>query len=104
LDSWYVRLMAEYGRYGMWLYVMGLLAVLAGAARRMLAVKDRALQHTLLALLAGACGIAAASYGNQVLGQMPTSPFIYVSIAACYLAPYLERETQDGAVQGDKAA
>ncbi|MEM6782275.1 MAG: O-antigen ligase domain-containing protein [Bacteroidota bacterium] len=97
LDSWYVRIMAEYGRFGMWLYVMGLLIVLAGAARRMLAVKDRALQHTLLALLAGACGIAAASYGNQVLGQMPTSPFIYVSVAACYLAPYFGQEIEDAA-------
>ncbi|MEL6611293.1 MAG: O-antigen ligase family protein, partial [Bacteroidota bacterium] len=103
LDSWYVRIMAEYGVFGMRLYILGLLIVLAGAARRMLAVKDRALQHTLLALLAGACGIAAASYGNQVLGQMPTSPFIYVSVAACYLAPYFDQEIEDSA-KGDEAA
>ncbi|MEL6705616.1 MAG: O-antigen ligase domain-containing protein [Bacteroidota bacterium] len=103
LDSWYVRIMAEYGVFGMRLYILGLLIVLAVAARRMLAVKDRALQHTLLALLAGACGIAAASYGNQVLGQMPTSPFIYVSVAACYLAPYFDQEIEDSA-KGDEAA
>ena len=53
--------------------------------------------NAVLALLAGACGIAAASYGNQVLGQMPTSPFIYVSVAACYLAPYFDQEIEDSA-------
>ena len=37
-----------------------------------------------------ACGIAVASYGNQVLGQMPTGILVAVSVAALYLAPRLD--------------
>ena len=33
------------------------------------------------ALIAGMFGIMAASYGNMVLGQMPTSVLIYMSMA-----------------------
>jgi hypothetical protein len=33
------------------------------------------------ALISGMAGIMVASYGNEVLGQMPTSLLIYASMA-----------------------
>jgi O-antigen ligase len=92
LDSWYVKIWAEQGPVGLWLYLAGLGALLTGALRRLLRVRDAALRQCLAALFAGFCGICAASYGNQVLGQMPTGLLVAVSIAALYLAPYLDRE------------
>ena len=55
-------------------------------------MRDAALKQRLLALFAGLCGIAVASYGNQVLGQMPTGILVAVSVAALYLAPRLDAQ------------
>jgi len=90
LDSWYVKIWAEHGIVGLWLYLAGLGAVLVGALRRLLRVRDDGLRQRLAALFAGVCGIAAASYGNQVLGQMPTGILVAMSLAALYLAPRLD--------------
>ena len=92
LDSWYVKIWAEQGPVGLWLYLIGLAALLGGALRRLLRVRDAALKQRLLALFAGLCGIAVASYGNQVLGQMPTGILVAVSVAALYLAPRLDAQ------------
>lgn len=91
LDSWYVKIWAEHGVVGLWLYLLGLAGVLAGGLRRLLRVRDAALRQRLAGLFAGLCGIAVASYGNQVLGQMPTGIVVALSLAALYLAPTLER-------------
>lgn len=93
LDSWYVKIWAEQGPVGLWLYLVGLAALLTGALRRLLRVRDAALRQRLAALFAGLCGIAVASYGNQVLGQMPTGIVFAFSLAALYLAPRLDAET-----------
>ena len=92
LDSWYVKIWAEQGPVGLWLYLAGLASLLAGALRRLLRVRDAALRQRLAALFAGLCGIAVASYGNQVLGQMPTGIVVALSVAALYLAPRLDVE------------
>ncbi|MEM1055225.1 MAG: O-antigen ligase family protein [Bacteroidota bacterium] len=92
LDSWYVKIWAEQGIVGLWLYLAGLAALLTGALRRLLRVRDATLRQRLAALFAGLCGIAVASYGNQVLGQMPTGILVALSLAALYLAPRLDTE------------
>ncbi len=94
LDSWYVKIWAEQGPVGLWLYLAGLAALLAGALRRLLRVRDAALRQRLAALFAGLCGIVVASYGNQVLGQMPTGIVVALSLAALYLAPVLDAEPE----------
>ncbi|OZC01547.1 O-antigen ligase family protein [Rubricoccus marinus] len=104
LDSWYVKIWAEQGPVGLWLYLSGLAALLAGALRRLLRVRDAALRQRLAALFAGLCGIAVASYGNQVLGQMPTGIIVALSVAALYLAPRLDSPPEasgDAASAGD---
>jgi len=44
------------------------------------------------ALHAGFAGIMGASYGNGVLGQIPTGPIVYLSWAFVFMAQQLDRE------------
>jgi hypothetical protein len=55
-------------------------------------VKNEELSGVLGALLAGFAGIMGASYGNGVLGQMPTGILTYLSWAFVFMGPQLDRE------------
>jgi hypothetical protein len=46
----------------------------------MFKIKDPILKYKISALIAGMAGIMVASYGNAVLGQMPTAPYATMAI------------------------
>mgnify|MGYP006266142249 CR=1 FL=1 len=79
-DSWYVRIWAEYGIVGLWLYlgIYGWFIVQGG--RLIWRMENGWLRARLMALFAGLMGILLASYGNSVLGQMPTAMASYLSM------------------------
>jgi hypothetical protein len=88
-DSWYVRLWAETGTVGLGLY-LGLWILLMGyGAVLVWRVEDPQLRQALIGLHAGIMGILVASYGNQVLGQLPTGILVYASLAYLSMAPRL---------------
>jgi hypothetical protein len=88
-DSWYVRLWAETGTVGLGLY-LGLWTLLMGyGAVLVWGVADPQLRQALIGLHAGIMGILVASYGNQVLGQLPTGIIVYASLAYVSMAPRL---------------
>jgi hypothetical protein len=88
-DSWYVRLWAETGTVGLGLY-LGLWMLLMGyGAVLVWRVEDPQLRQALIGLHAGIMGILVASYGNQVLGQLPTGILVYASLAYLSMAPRL---------------
>lgn len=80
LDSWYVRIAAEYGYIILALYISMLLFIVYKAYKQMMQEKDILVKNQLMALFCGLSGILVASYGNQVFGQMPTGIIIYLSI------------------------
>jgi cell division protein FtsW (lipid II flippase) len=80
LDSWYVRIAAEYGYVGLAIYIIMMIMILYFALKRIKAEKDLFYKQKLMALFSGLSGILVASYGNQVFGQMPTCIIIYLSI------------------------
>lgn len=84
LDSWYVKIAAEQGIPGLIIFVGFVLYFLIAGYRRVSNMADAELQPIMIALYAGVAGIAVASYGNQVWGQMPTGIIIYFSIAAIW--------------------
>ena len=47
----------------------------------MFRIRDPILKIKMAALISGMFGIIVASYGNAVLGQMPTSILVYTSMA-----------------------
>ena len=94
-DSWYVRIWAEMGGVGLALH-LGLLVFLMGYAAVLLwRVHDPPLRSTLIGLHAGIMGILLASYGNQVLGQMPTALIVYISFAYLFLGPTFAPDAAD---------
>jgi len=80
LDSWYVRIAAEYGYAGLLFYISMILFILYKSLRKIKNEPDPNLKTQLIALFCGLSGIIVASYSNQVLGQMPTGIIIYMSI------------------------
>lgn len=80
LDSWYVRIAAEYGYVGLILYLLLLLLILFQGLRKIIREQDATRKSQLIALFCGLAGILVASYGNQVFGQLPTGIIIYICV------------------------
>jgi hypothetical protein len=95
-DSWYVAIWAEQGIIGLLLH-LGILfyIVIKSSIIIMFKLQDPEVKYKLSALIAGLFGIMAASYGNGVLGQMPTGVILYTSIAYLSLADDLNNESSD---------
>jgi hypothetical protein len=81
-DSWYVLIWAEQGIVGLLLHLAILFYILIkGSYRIMFRIRDPILKMKMAALASGMAGVMVASYGNAVLGTMPTSLLIYTSMA-----------------------
>lgn len=81
-DSWYVLIWAELGIVGLIMHLAILFYVMAKASLIvMFKIKDPILKYKISALLAGMAGVMVASYGNAILGQMPTALLIYTTMA-----------------------
>lgn len=94
-DGWYVRIKAETGVVGLYLHV-GILFFIGGVGLyKTMQVKDNKLRQKLLALFAGYVGIAASSYGNPLLGQIPTGIILYMSWAYLFLAQDLDQQIEE---------
>lgn len=91
-DGWYVRIRAETGAVGLYLYSAMLIYIGLAGLYKCMKVKDEKLRHKLLALLAGYAGIAASSYGNPLLGQIPTGIILYMSWAYLFMAEDLDKQ------------
>ena len=81
LDSWYVRIAAEFGYVGLVLYIIVLLVIVFRCLKTIHYADDPDDRNHLIAIFCGLSGILVASYTNQVFGQMPTGTIIYMSIA-----------------------
>lgn len=94
-DSWYVSIWAEQGVVGLVLYLIIIIYVLIGGASRVVRIRDDdELAYKLKALLCGIAGVAAASYTNGVIGQMPTGVIVYMSMAFIFMGSELKKESQ----------
>lgn len=81
-DSWYVLIWAEQGIVGLTLHLLILFYIIIKASFKiMFRIRDPIVKMKMAALVSGMFGIMVASYGNMVLGQMPTSVLIYMSMA-----------------------
>lgn len=101
-DSWYVRIWAETGRVGLVLYALVIFGILVYEFFIVLNLKDKILKQKLNAIYAGCFGIMVASYGNQLIGQFPTSVYFSMGLAIIYLGKMWDTEQvlqeKDGAV------
>lgn len=94
-DSWYVLIWVEQGIVGLLLHLSILFYIMGKASFNvMFRIRDPILKYKISALIAGMAGIMVASYGNAVLGQMPTALLIYATIAIILNTEVLENSTK----------
>lgn len=80
-DSWYVLIWVEQGVLGLIMHLFILFyVVVRGGYQVMFRIRNPILKLKIAALTSGMFGIMVASYGNAVLGQMPTSILIYITM------------------------
>jgi O-Antigen ligase len=81
-DSWYVLVWVEQGIIGLLIHLFILFYTVGKASYKvMFKIRDPLLKLKISALIAGMVGVMVASYGNAVLGGMPTGILIYISMA-----------------------
>jgi len=81
-DSWYVMIWAEQGIFGLLLHLFILFyIVIKSSYSIMYKIRDPVLKIKMAALVSGMIGVMVASYGNAVLGSIPTAVTIYISMA-----------------------
>ena len=99
-DSWYVMIWAEQGVVGLILHLFILFYVVIKAGNNIMnRIRDPILKMRMSALLGGMVGVMVASYGNAVLGTVPTAVTIYMSMALMlnteiFDTPVVESEIQ----------
>lgn len=96
-DSWYVMIWAEMGIIGLILHLFILFyVILKSSYTIMFRIRDPILRLQMTGLASGMLGIMVASYGNGVLGQMPTSIYIYTSMALMLNTEQFDSPKEDG--------
>jgi hypothetical protein len=81
-DSWYVMIWAEMGIVGLTFHLLILFFVVGKASYKvMFKIRDPILKYKMSALISGMAGVMLASYGNAILGGMPTALLFYSSMA-----------------------
>jgi hypothetical protein len=92
-DSWYVAIWAEQGVVGLLLHLFILFYIVVKSSYIiMFKIRDDWVRAQMSALVCGMFGIMAASYGNGILGQMPTGILIYSGMGFLFLARKFDEE------------
>jgi O-antigen ligase len=89
-DSYYVKIWGSYGIVGFVVWFGIMLYILGKCAGIVWRIRDPHLRQKLLALTAGAAGILMASYGNEIMNQMPSCMILYVSWVLVFVGPKLD--------------
>jgi len=95
-DSWYVLVWVEQGIVGLLLHLFILFYTVGKASYKvMFKIRDPLLKLKMSALIAGMMGVMVASYGNAVLGGMPTGILIYISMAIMLNSEVLDTPAEE---------
>jgi hypothetical protein len=90
-DSWFVMIWAEQGIVGLILHLFILFYIVIKSSYLVVfRIRDPVLKMKMAALTSGMFGIMVASYGNEILGSLPTSLLIYTSMALMLSAESLD--------------
>ena len=92
-DSWFVMIWVETGIVGLILNIMIWISIIIYCSYIIIfKLKNPSIRGEMVALLSGITGILVASYGNEILGQMPVGVITYSCVAFIILGPDYERE------------
>lgn len=91
-DSWYVRIWAETGIIGLCLHVFFIGFILGKGGSIVWNLEEPHLRFKIMAIYSSIGGVVIASYGNQILGQIPTGIIVCMAVPIIWMAPMYERE------------
>lgn len=94
-DSWYVRIWAETGIVGLLFHVYWIGYFLGKGGNITWNLKDPELRYKIMALYSSYGGIAIASYGNMVLGQIPTGIIICFAFPMIWMSPLYDEQLEN---------
>lgn len=94
-DSWFVKIWVETGIVGLALHLT-LMAILFawGGYIILFKIHNRELRGVMTAMFAGAIGVFAASYGNEVMGY-PNGLVVWICEAFVFVSPYIEEHFEE---------
>jgi len=87
-DGLFTRIRAETGRVGHTIYVYSWLFILGYGVFRTWQYKDKERQYIAMASLSGYAGVLAASYGNEVMTQMPEHFTTFIPLTFVFTMKY----------------
>lgn len=91
-DSYFVKVWAMYGIVGFIIW-FGIVMYITGKCCGIVwNIRDDKLRQILMALTCGTVGNIFASYGNEVINQMPSSVIVYLSWVFIFLGPKFDRQ------------
>ncbi|MEM1217829.1 MAG: O-antigen ligase family protein [Bacteroidota bacterium] len=91
-DSWYVKVWAETGIIGVSLYLAVMLFLGGKAGYIIWNLENDYIKFKAMAMFGAYFGVLFASYGNSVIGQIPTSVILAMCLPLIYLCPLYERQ------------
>ncbi|MES2875239.1 MAG: O-antigen ligase family protein [Bacteroidota bacterium] len=91
-DSYWVKVWVMYGVVGLVIWFSIMMYILGKGFGIIWNIQNKGLRYKLIALSSGAAGIFFASYGNEIMNDMPSSMIISISWAFIFLGPRLDRE------------
>jgi O-antigen ligase len=91
-DSWYVKIWAETGIIGLCFHVFWIGYFLGKGGNITWNLRNQQLRAKIMGIYSAVGGVVIASYGNQILGQMPTGIIICIALPVIWLAPLYDEE------------
>lgn len=91
-DSWYVKIWAETGIIGLLFHVYWIGYFLGKGGNITWNLRNEILRAKIMGIYSAIGGVIIASYGNQILGQMPTGIIICIALPVIWLAPVYDEE------------
>ena len=90
-DGHYVRIRAETGTVGLYLYYLLHIIIIGKMVIITLKLKEPKLQNTMNGLTAGAIAVMVANYSAAVTVALPTNIILYWSMAVVYMSPLWDK-------------
>lgn len=99
-DSYWVKVWAMYGIVGLVLWFGIMMYILGKTCGIVWSTNEKGLKFKLGALTAGGAGIFVASFGNEVMNNMPSAMILYTSWALIFSGPYLQHKKTGEHIDG----
>lgn len=91
-DSYWVKVWVMYGIVGLVIWFSMMMYILGKCCGIIWKIQNKGLRYKLIALCSGAAGIFFASYGNEIMNDMPSLMIISISWVFIFLGPRFDRE------------